>query len=520
MTAAESVPGARAPGTQAVAEPLLEVRGISKRFGATPALTDVSFDIRPGEIHSLTGENGAGKSTLMKIITGNYAPDGGEILVGGEPVTFSSPKDAQAHGIAIIHQELNTIPEMTVAENLSLGQEPNTFGVLNKRRLIEDAREKLALVGSDIDPRTPIGRLSVGMQQMVEIARALSENAQVLVLDEPTAALSQSESARLSALLHEMRDRGMGLVYISHRMEELWALSDRLTVLRDGKYVGTKRMSETSSHEIVSMMVGREIDDLYGHADRTPGDVRLEVSGLGGHGIGPVTFGVRGGEVVSLVGLIGAGRTEVVRMIYGADRASSGHALLDGEPLRATDPQRSIRDGVALLPESRKEQALFLEQSVTENIEVSTLNRYSRFGVTSRGRLRRAVRPIWDSLRVKASSPDIAVKSLSGGNQQKAVLARMLLQKPRLLILDEPTRGVDIGAKSEIYRIINEIAAGGAAVLIVSSDLPEALGISDRLLVMHEGRLVAELDAEQATEELVMEHATGMFRGREGEAAT
>lgn len=512
MTASESVPGAESPGTQTVAEPLLEVRGISKRFGATPALTDVGFDVRPGEIHSLTGENGAGKSTLMKIITGNYSPDAGTILVGGEPVRFSSPREAQAAGIAIIHQELNTIPEMTVAENLSLGQEPNTLGVLNTRRLVADAREKLALVGSDIDPRTPIGRLSVGMQQMIEIARALSENARVLVLDEPTAALSQSESRRLFALLNEMRERGMGLVYISHRMEELWELSDRLTVLRDGKYVGTRAMSETTSHEIVSMMVGREINDLYGHTRREHGDVRLQVRDLAGrNGIGPVSFDVRGGEVVSLVGLIGAGRTEVVRMIYGADHAVSGHSLLDGEPLRSSDPKRSIRDGVALLPESRKDQALFLEQSVTENIEVSTLGRHSSFGVTSRRRLRKAVQPVWEALRVKASSPEIAVKSLSGGNQQKAVLARMLLQEPRLMILDEPTRGVDIGAKSEIYRIIDEIAAQGAAVLIVSSDLPEALGISDRLLVMHEGRLVADLDAEGATEELVMEHATGTF---------
>lgn len=516
MTADAAAGGHQPPAAVGAAEPLLEVRGISKRFGATAALTDVSFDVRPGEIHSLTGENGAGKSTLMKIITGNYQPDTGEMYVGGEPARFSSPRDAQAAGIAIIHQELNTIPEMTVAENLSLGQEPNRFGLLDKRTLIEDARRKLALVGSDIDPRTPIGRLSVGMQQMIEIARALSEEAQVLVLDEPTAALSRSESERLFALLNQMRDNGMGLVYISHRMEELWALSDRLTVLRDGQYVGTRRMSETTSNEIVSMMVGREITDLYQRSGRVPGDVRLEVRDLTDkRGVGPVSFDVRGGEVVSLVGLIGAGRTEVVRMIYGADKAATGTVRLDGEKLRASDPKRSIRDGVALLPESRKDQALFLQQSVTENIEISTLGRSSTFGVTLKGRLRKAVRPIWDSLRIKAGSPEAIVKSLSGGNQQKAVLARMLLQKPRLLILDEPTRGVDIGAKSEIYRIIDEIAAGGAAVLIVSSDLPEAIGISDRLLVMHEGRLVAELDAGEATEELVMEHATGLFQGSE-----
>ncbi len=511
MTAAEQT-----PSPQVVAETLLEVRGISKRFGATAALTDVSFDLRAGEIHSLSGENGAGKSTLMKIITGNYQPDAGEVVVRGEPVRFASPRDAQAAGIAIIHQELNTIPDMTVAENLALGKEPARFGLLNRGRLISDARDKLALVGADIDPRTPIGRLSVGMQQLVEIARALSEDAQILVLDEPTAALSQSESERLFRLLREMREKGMGLVYISHRMEEIWELSDRLTVLRDGRYVGTRRMSETSSREIVSMMVGREITDLYQRSERTPGEVRLDVRELtDGKGVGPVSFQVRGGEVVSLVGLIGAGRTEAVRLIYGADRPASGRIELDGRPLRVRDPRRSIRDGVALLPESRKDQALFLEMSVSSNIDVSTLSRRSRLGVTLPGKLRQAVRPVWDALRIKASSPEIEVKSLSGGNQQKAVLARMLLQEPRLLILDEPTRGVDIGAKSEIYRIISEIAANGAAVLIVSSDLPEALGISDRLLVMREGRIVAELEAATATEEKVMEHATGVHRNDE-----
>lgn len=504
------------PSGSVVAETLLAVHGVSKRFGATAALTDVSFDLRPGEIHSVSGENGAGKSTLMKIITGNYQPDEGEITVRGESVRFASPRDAQAAGIAIIHQELNTIPDMTVAENLALGQEPGRFGLLNRRELLAQAREKLKLVGADIDPRTPIGRLSVGMQQMVEIARAISENAQILVLDEPTAALSQSESDRLFALLRDMRARGMGLVYISHRMEEIWALSDRLTVLRDGRYVGTREMSQTSSREIVSMMVGREITDLYQRSDRTPGEVRLDVRDLAdGKGIGPVSFQVRGGEVVSLVGLIGAGRTETVRLIYGADRAASGTIELDGKPLRVRDPRASIRDGIALLPESRKDQALFLEMSVSSNIDVSTLSRRSRFGITAPRRLREAVRPVWDALRIKASSPDIEVKSLSGGNQQKAVLARMLLQEPRLLILDEPTRGVDIGAKSEIYRIIGEIAANGAAVLIVSSDLPEALGISDRLLVMHEGRIVAELDAATATEEQVMEHATGVHQHEE-----
>ncbi|WP_127125657.1 sugar ABC transporter ATP-binding protein [Georgenia sp. SYP-B2076] len=506
--------------------PLLEVEGITKRFGATHALSDVSFDLYGGEVHALMGENGAGKSTLMKIISGNYHPDAGTMRVDGDEVHLASPRDAIKAGIAIIHQELATIPEMSVAENLAIGNEPVRMGILDRRELVRQAKEKLARVGANIDPNRAIGRLSVGMQQMVEIARAVAENARVLVLDEPTASLSRTESDQLFAIVHSMRDEGMGLIYISHRMEEVWELADRVTVLRDGRLVGTRDMraggaDKVNPGDIVRMMVGREVNDLYVRDHRVPGEVRLAVKDLTGpDDIGPVSFDVRAGEVVGMVGLIGAGRTEVARLIYGADRPTGGTMTLDGAPLRATDPGRALTNGVSLLPESRKDQALFLEMSVKDNITVSTLGDFSTAGVIRGRGIQKAVRKIVDQLRVRTSSVDLESRALSGGNQQKLVLGRMMLQAPKLLILDEPTRGVDIGAKSEIYRIINEIAKAGTAILVISSDLPEALGISDRLLVMRAGRIVATLDAVGATEESVMEHATGVYGNGTGQNET
>jgi ribose transport system ATP-binding protein len=499
------------------AAPLLEVEGISKHFGATLALSDVSFDVRPGEVHALMGENGAGKSTLMKIISGNYHPDAGTIRINGSPITMGSPRDAMAAGVAIIHQELNTIPEMTVAENLATGNEPLRFGILDRRKMVEQAREKLARVGADIDPNRPIGRLSVGMQQMVEIARAVAENAKVLVLDEPTASLSRTESDQLFALIRAMRSRGMGLIYISHRMEEVWELADRVTVFRDGRLIGTRDMraegpDRARPGDIVRMMVGREISDLYVRTPHPAGEVRLSVRDLTGPGgIGPVSFDVRGGQVVGMVGLIGAGRTEVARLIYGADRATGGSVSLDGKPLLVHSPGEGMRAGVGLLPESRKDQALFLDLSVKDNIAMSTLRDHSSAGVLRGGPLVRAVRGVMEQLKIRSNALGLESRALSGGNQQKLVLGRLLLQRPKLLILDEPTRGVDIGAKSEIYRLINEIAGTGAAVLVISSDLPEALGISDQLLVMRAGHIVASLDAHEATEENVMQHATGVY---------
>jgi len=492
------------------AEPLLRLEDVTKRFGATLALDNVRFDLRAGEVHALMGENGAGKSTLMKILSGNIQRDGGRIVMDGRPIDIRSPLDARAHGIAIIHQELNTIPAMTVAENLSLGREPRTrFGTLDRRRVLREAREKLARIGSDIDPAQPLGSLSVGMQQMVEIARAVSEDARVLVLDEPTAALSRAEALQLYALIGQMRTAGVGLIYISHRMEEVWQLADRVTVLRDGSYVGTGAMGELSPEDVVRMMVGRAMGDLYDHAPRVAGDVVLAVEGLSGDGIGPVDLEVRSGEVVCMAGLIGSGRTEVARLIFGADRRSGGTVAIDGVPSRPADPHAAIADGIGMVPEDRKDQGLFLDHSVEINVAISSLDRFSTAGVVRRAEARQTVLEEMGRLHLRKNAIDLAVKALSGGNQQKAALARWLMRDSRVLILDEPTRGVDIGAKREIYELIDALARAGKAVLVISSDLPEAIGISDRLLVMREGRIVHELSSDRATEEEVMAYATG-----------
>ncbi|SDN05258.1 ribose transport system ATP-binding protein [Geodermatophilus siccatus] len=491
--------------------PLLRLEGVTKRYGATTALDGVHFDLRAGEVHALMGENGAGKSTLMKILAGNVQRDAGRILLDGAPVEIESPKDATALGIAIIHQELNTVPAMTVAENLALGREPRTrWGSLDRRALLREAREKLDRIGADIDPRRELGSLSVGMQQMVEIARAVSEDARVLVLDEPTAALSRGESLQLYRLVREMRAAGVGLVYISHRMEEVWELADRITVFRDGGYVGTRERTEINPSDVVRMMVGRSFDDLYAHAPRQPGDVVLDVQGLtDGELVGPVDFQVRAGEVVAMAGLIGAGRTETCRLLFGADHVHGGSVRVRGREVRARSPQQAIAAGLAMVPEDRKAQALFLDHTVEDNIAVSSLQEHSRAQVLRRDSVRTAVKRHMRQLRIRESAIGLPARALSGGNQQKVVLARWLMREADVLVLDEPTRGVDIGARREIYELIEELTAAGKAVLVVSSDLPEAIGISDRLLVMRAGRIVAELDSHTTTEEDVMSHATG-----------
>ncbi|UVK43833.1 sugar ABC transporter ATP-binding protein [Mesorhizobium sp. AR07] len=490
--------------------PLLVLESVSKRFGATLALNKVRFDLRAGEVHALMGENGAGKSTLMKILAGNIQRDAGRILIDGHEVEIRSPIDASANGIAIIHQELNTVRDMTVAENLSLGREPRTrFGMLDRRRMEQQAREKLARIHSTIDPRRPLGSLSLGMQQLVEIARAVGENARVLVLDEPTAALSRAEAQELYRIIGQMRSAGVGLIYISHRMEEVWQLADRVTVFRDGGYVGSGTLAEISPQDVVRMMVGRPVADLYRHDKRTPGATVLEVEGLAGEGVGPVDLSVRAGEVVCMAGLIGSGRTEVGRLLFGADPRTAGSVRIEGHPSRPSDPFEAITDGIGMVPENRKEQGLFLEHSVEDNIAISSLDRFITGGVVNRTERRDAVMEQMKRLKLRLNAISLPVKALSGGNQQKAALARWLLRDSRVLILDEPTRGVDIGAKREIYEEIDQLARAGKALLIMSSDLPEAIGISDRLLVMREGRIVSELVSEETSEEEVMLHATG-----------
>jgi ribose transport system ATP-binding protein len=492
------------------ATPTLALRGISKRYGSTAALTSVDFDLRQHEVHALMGENGAGKSTLMKILAGTESADSGRILLDGQEVSIHNPLQARAHGIATIHQELNTVPSMTVAENLALGMEPRTrYGTLDRRRMRAEAVEKLRAVGSTIDPSTELGSLSVGLQQMVEIARAVSEDARILVLDEPTAALSRGESEQLFRLIDQMRTAGVGLVYISHRMEEVGLLADRVTILRDGRLVGTLAREDAHQDEIVRMMVGRQISDLYAHAPRLPGEVALRVAGLTGDGLGPADFSVARGEVVAMSGLVGSGRTELARLIFGADRASSGQIEVLGHPLDAATPSAAIAAGIGMLPESRKDQGLFLEHSVSRNMAISDLRRFSNGGVVNERGIRRAVTDTMERLHIRTNAIDLPVSTLSGGNQQKAALGRWLIRNSEVVFLDEPTRGVDIGAKREIYELIDGLARAGKAVLVISSDLPEAIGISDRLLVVRNGRIVAELNSADATEELVMAYATG-----------
>lgn len=495
-------------------EPILQLQGITKSFAGTRVLSGVDFDLRAGEIHALMGENGAGKSTLMKVLGGVHAPDSGAVVIGGERKVFANPGDAIAAGVAMIHQELSTVPEMTVAENLALGREPVRGVVLDRKRLRAEAEEKLAVVGGGIDPRTLMRKLSVGRQQMVEIARAVAQHARILVLDEPTASLSDTEAHRLFEVLERMRAEGIAMVYISHRLDEVWRLADRVTVLRDGHLVGTSARGELTQEEVVSRMIGRKVDTLYVRENRRAGDVVLEVADLvgAGNGVGPVTFQVRAGEVVGLVGLIGAGRSEIARTIYGADQRASGTILVDGRPADIASPGDAISFSVGMVPESRKEQALFPAMDVTDNITIASLDQHTRAGVLARRRIQDAARQSIARFGIRLRSPRQEVRTLSGGNQQKVVLSRWLATNPRVLILDEPTRGVDVGAKQEIYRIINEQAEQGMAVLIVSSDLPEALGISDRLLVVRDGRVVKELAGERATEEEVMRYATGVVR--------
>ncbi|MBP6996053.1 MAG: sugar ABC transporter ATP-binding protein [Phycicoccus sp.] len=498
-------------------EPLLRVNGIGKSFNGTWVLQDVDFDIRPGEVHALMGENGAGKSTFMKILAGVYAPDDGVVTVGGEHVRFSSPAQALASGIGIIHQELNVIPDMSIADNLALGEEPTRgLGILDRRKVLADARAKLARVGADIDPTQPIRSLSIGMQQMVEIARAVAEESRILILDEPTAALTQAESERLFELIRTMRSSGMGLIYISHRMEEVWEIADRVTVFRDGRLISTRPRAQVTPEGVVTDMIGRVLDDLYAQGERhrltepLPG---LQVRGLtDGRGIGPVDLDVGAGEVVGMFGLIGAGRTEIARLIFGADRPTAGTITIDGESVTITEPAHAIAAGIALLTEDRKGQGLIPDGDLVDNIGLLALDRDQRFGVLRRSDLRASATAMVQRLSVRSTSLRQSIRELSGGNQQKALIGRWLQTMPRVLILDEPTRGVDIGAKNEIYRTVNQLVAQSAAVLLISSDLPEVIGMSDRVLVVREGRIVADIPRAQATEEAVMLHATGVAK--------
>ncbi|PSB59153.1 D-xylose ABC transporter ATP-binding protein [Chroococcidiopsis cubana CCALA 043] len=498
--------------------PRLEMQGITKKFHGVTALENVNLTVYPGEIHALMGENGAGKSTLMKILAGAYDTDAGEIRINGDPVKISDPSAARQAGIALIYQELNLAPNLTVAENIFMGSELTKGYFLDRDRMNQEAAAVLNSLGASFQPEDTVSRLSIAEQQQVEIARALKDNSRILIMDEPTAALSDRETEQLFELIRKLRDNGIAIIYISHRMEEIYALADRISVLRDGEYVGSLERQEISSERLVQMMVGRPLQDLFEkQPGKTIGSVVLEVKNISDGGkIQPASLTLHAGEIVGLAGLVGAGRTELCRLIFGADPKTSGEVILDGKHLNINQPSDAIAAGIGYVPEDRKEQGLFLEMSCRKNIAMNLLKREAKVGTISPLRINQIASAAVDNFNIRLAELGIRALDLSGGNQQKLLLARWLAIKPQVLMLDEPTRGVDIGAKSEIYRIISDLAAQGVAILMVSSELPEIIGMSDRVLVMREGRLVGELNStngEKITQEKIMTYATGAIEG-------
>ncbi|HEY4588289.1 MAG TPA: ATP-binding cassette domain-containing protein [Thermoanaerobaculia bacterium] len=501
--------------------PLLELRGITKDFPGARALDGVSFDLGPGEIHALCGENGAGKSTLIKVLCGVYPAGsyGGEVRLRGETARFRTLADSEASGIALIAQELALVPGLSVAENLLLGREPRRYGLIRWAEVREEARRALDRVGLDIPVETPVRELGIGQQQLVEIARALMKAAAILVLDEPTAALPEDDAKRLLGLLADLRRKGVAAIYVSHRLDEVFAVADRITVLRDGRSVGTARRAETTPERVVSLMVGRELRQAFPRLESRPGEVLLRLQGWsvadpqnpGRRVVDGVSLELRAGEVLGIAGLMGAGRTALLASLFGAARSSVQGTVQVGEdpprgPFRR--PREAIAAGLALVGEDRKRYGLFARASVLDNLTLASLRGFRRHGLLDEGARRAAASGQAAALRLKAASLDAPAERLSGGNQQKAILGRWLLRRPRVLLLDEPTRGIDVGAKSEIYELIGRLVAGGLGVVLVSSELPELLGLAHRVLVLRQGRPMGLFEGDAATPERVMGAAT------------
>jgi ABC-type sugar transport system ATPase subunit len=489
---------------------LLSASGIHKRFGGVHALRGAGFEVRQGEVHALVGENGAGKSTLINILAGAVRRDAGEISFAGEDIDFRSPAESQRQGIAVIHQELAMLPTLSVAENLFMGRMPSRLGWVDRRMMRARASELLAEVGLDVDPATRVSELGVSHQQLVEIAKALSMGARLLIMDEPTASLTEHETQRLLALVRRLRATGVAIVYVSHRFAEVFAIADRITVMRDGATMRTLDTARTTPAEVVALMVGRDLVHSSGTTASAPGDVVLELRDVSRAGsIANVSFDVRRGEIVGMAGLVGAGRSETARAIFGAEPHDAGEIILEGRAVRFTSPGAALAAGVAMCAEDRNRLALFMDKAVRWNISIARLPAISPAGFVRRRRERTLAQGFVDRLRVR--TPDLAtpVRQLSGGNQQKTVLARWLATEPRLLILDEPTHGVDVGAKAEIYALIRGLAAQGIAILLISSELPEILDLSDRIVVMREGRVAGVVPRARASEQAIMMLATG-----------
>jgi ribose transport system ATP-binding protein len=493
---------------------LLKVEGISKEFPGVKALDGVSFELDRGEVLALVGENGAGKSTLMKILSGIYSPDAGRIVMEGHEVDVADPKAAQKLGISIIHQEMNLMPHLTVAQNIYIGREPRTGPWLHDAELNKRTKRLLDDLGIHLRPTQNVGDLTVASQQMVEIAKALSfDSTKILIMDEPTSAISIQETHVLFRLIRSLRDRGVGIVYISHRMEELRQIADRVTVLRDGQYVGTRRMDDVTDDDIIAMMVGRDISAAYSSRPEVPpqsDDVVLSVRGISTKALlRNVSFDLHRGEILGFAGLMGAGRTETARAIIGADPTTEGSVTVHGKEVRISGPAVAVKHGIGYLPEDRKRHGLMLEQDVTFNVSMASLkDNRGPLGFLKHGQIRRVADRFITSLRIKTPSNRTNVKTLSGGNQQKVVIAKWLARNCDVLIFDEPTRGIDVGAKEEIYKLLNQLAADGKAVIMISSELPEVLRLSHRIVVMSQGRVTGTLTADRADQEAIMKLAT------------
>lgn len=489
----------------------IEMRGIDKSFGGNAVLKEAGFLLDHGEIHALMGENGAGKSTLMKILTGVYTKDAGQVIVDGQEVCYKNPQEAEKAGIVFIHQELNVLFDLTVEENMFLGKEIHgRFGVCDKKAMRAEVRKILDRLGVSIDPQQRMSELSVGQQQMIEIAKALMVDAKVIIMDEPTAALTQSETEVLFQVVRSLKEKGVSIVYISHRMEEIFEFCDRITVLRDGSYIDTKRIQDTDMNDVVKMMIGREIGERYPLREASIGEVVFKVEGLTCPGVfKDVSFEVHAGEVLGVSGLMGAGRTEIMQAIFGNMPHVTGKLFLNGEEIHNHNPGQAMKNGIGFITEDRKTEGLMLEESIRKNISLANLGRISRRGVLRKKEERELVQKGIEELHIKCFGPEHECGRLSGGNQQKVVFAKWIYTDPKVLILDEPTRGVDIGAKKEIYNIINDLAAKGVAIIMVSSELPEVLGMADRIMVVREGLVRGILSKEEADQENIMILATG-----------
>ncbi|MEU6824294.1 sugar ABC transporter ATP-binding protein [Streptomyces atriruber] len=475
--------------------PVLEVSGVSKAFPGVVALDGVRLDLVPGEVHALVGENGAGKSTLVKILAGTQKPDSGVLRLGGVPYRPGDVAAAMRAGVQVVHQEFHLVPHLSVAENLFLRRLPRRYGFVDRRALHRGARELLDEVGLDVRPRTKVERLGIAQMQLLEIARTLHQECRVLVMDEPTATLTPRETRRLFALLRSLTERGTAVLYISHHLEEIFELADRMTVFRNGRHVVTKDVAGTDTAEVIRLMVGRDMEREYPpYVPRTPGPELLRVRDLTPRGGAPVSFALRAGEVVGVAGLVGSGRTEAVRALFGADRAVGGQVLVKGRPVRIRGPRDAVRHGISLLTEDRKGQGLVLDLPVSANVTLAATGQVSRAGLLRRGTEDRIARGTVERLRVRTPGVRTVVRTLSGGNQQKVVLGRWLLAGADVLVVDEPTRGIDVGARYEIHQQLVDLAADGRALLVVSSDLPELMGICDRLLVFSRGRIAGEVD--------------------------